>query len=134
MVERNLAKVEVAGSSLVFRSDENSICESNDFSRWNFYFRSTLFALMAELVDARDLKSLPAKAGCRFDSCLGHNGPRFHRGFFVFGSFLFTTIQSSGSINLVGYDGYRAMSCKTFFKILSREFLAVIAHQKMTVR
>jgi hypothetical protein len=58
LVERNLAKVEVAGSSLVFRSDENSIC------------------LMAELVDARDLKSLPAKAGCRFDSCLGHKRPR----------------------------------------------------------
>ena len=38
LVERNLAKVEVAGSSLVFRSKKNSICESNDFGRWNFLF------------------------------------------------------------------------------------------------
>ena len=53
---------------------------------------------------------------------------------FIIISFLISGVVWRTRVNPVGYDGYRAMSCKTFFKILSREFLAVIAHQKMTVR
>jgi hypothetical protein len=62
LVERNLAKVEVAGSSLVFRSVK--IPPTVEFF---------VSALVAELVDARDLKSLPTQVGCRFNSCRGHN-------------------------------------------------------------
>ena len=38
-----------------------------------------------------------------------------------------------GPVHIV-YDGYRSISCKTSFKILSREFLAATAHQKMETR
>ncbi len=53
--------------------------------RWNFSFKRIIHllrgagngsmvnaALVAELVDARDLKSLPTQVGCRFNSCRGH--------------------------------------------------------------
>ena len=73
LVERNLAKVEVAGSSLVFRS-RNSI----GGCRWNFLFRLSLSAFdcdvarVAELVDAQDLKSCFPQRKYGSDSRPGH--------------------------------------------------------------
>ena len=74
MVEHNLAKVGVAGSSLVFRS------ENSKPSGLEFFF--TLFvsfndgrkgdALVAELVDAQDLKSCLPQGEYGFNSRLGH--------------------------------------------------------------
>jgi hypothetical protein len=61
LVEHDLAKVGVAGSSLVFRS-KDSICQLQmefflfKLSR-NIYHRKSRIALVAELVDAQDLKS-----------------------------------------------------------------------------
>ena len=73
LVERNLAKVEVAGSSLVFRSKVPSVV-----CRWNFLFRLSLdrvgwVARVAELVDAQDLKSCFPQRKYGFDSRPGHN-------------------------------------------------------------
>jgi hypothetical protein len=57
LVERNLAKVEVAGSSLVFRS--NSICKSFDFVRWNFLFLPDSKANFAQSSRLADLLAGP---------------------------------------------------------------------------
>ena len=62
LVERDLAKVEVAGSSPVFRSDSIQ-------KRVEFFFEVTL---VAEQVDAQDLKSCLQKCGYGFDSRLGY--------------------------------------------------------------
>ena len=74
LVERNLAKVEVAGSSLVFRSKIPPLCGIFHFSpnaaaRWA---KRKRLALVVELVDTQDLKSCPTQVGCRFNSCRGH--------------------------------------------------------------
>ena len=74
MVEHDLAKVGVAGSSLVFRS-KKSKPNGLDFlfipfpdrlppEKWN--------ALVAESVDAQDLKSCLPKGEYGFDSRLRH--------------------------------------------------------------
>ena len=65
MVERDLAKVEVAGSSPVFRSAIPSR------RRREGIFILT-FTLVAEQVDAQDLKSCLQKCGYGFDSRLGY--------------------------------------------------------------
>ncbi len=65
MVERNLAKVEVAGSSLVFRSAKFHPPLVDGI----FCFK---VAPVAELVDAQDLKSCLPKGEYGFDSRLGH--------------------------------------------------------------
>jgi hypothetical protein len=67
LVERNLAKVEVAGSSLVFRSKNNSIHHDGIF-----YFSVSIFARVAELVDAQDLKSCCPQRQYGSDSRPGH--------------------------------------------------------------
>ena len=67
LVEHHLAKVEVAGSNLVFRS-KNSIRTSG----WNFLFTAIFGALVAKLVDAQDLKSCLQQCKCGFKSRLGH--------------------------------------------------------------
>ena len=41
-------------------------------------------ALVAELVDARDLKSLPTQVGCRFNSCRGHKSRSIDRFFYFY--------------------------------------------------
>ncbi len=63
LVEHDLAKVGVAGSSPVSRS---------------FFMRSTtLDARVAELVDALDLKSNDQQRSCRFDSGSGYKSSLF---------------------------------------------------------
>ena len=60
LVERNLAKVEVAGSSLVFRSHKDSTGKSNKQTGGIFYLSLSLYSSVtgvAEQVDAQDLKS-----------------------------------------------------------------------------
>ena len=60
MVEHNLAKVGVAGSSPVFRSKK-------------LLFKVILeAALVVELVDTQDLKSCDQQRSCGFKSRLGH--------------------------------------------------------------
>jgi hypothetical protein len=61
LVERDLAKVEVAGSSPVFRSESPASS--------GLFFE---FTLVAEQVDAQDLKSCLQKCGYGFDSRLGY--------------------------------------------------------------
>jgi hypothetical protein len=72
LVERNLAKVEVAGSSLVSRSNNKG-----DANR-PYLFYTGLFAdmdaVVVELVDTQDLKSCSPKSECGFDS-----RPRYNR-------------------------------------------------------
>ena len=79
LVERNLAKVEVAGSSLVFRSKKEIPFESLTTLAGGIFFvlgRSIFVeAPVAELVDAQDLKSCLPKGEYGFDSRLGHEGP-----------------------------------------------------------
>jgi hypothetical protein len=60
LVERNLAKVEVAGSNLVFRS-KLPTCSG--------FFLG--FPLVVELVDTQDLKSCSQQCECGFKSRLG---------------------------------------------------------------
>lgn len=43
------------------------------------------FALVVELVDTRDLKSLGTQVPCRFKSCPGHKGHSLMRGLFLCG-------------------------------------------------
>ena len=73
MVEHNLAKVGVAGSSLVFRSEKFQTL------RFGFFFATSFLivgyvqaALVAELVDAQDLKSCLPQGEYGFNSRLGH--------------------------------------------------------------
>ena len=61
LVERNLAKVEVAGSNLVFRSIKNSRIFRDFFCD----------PLVVELVDTQDLKSCLQQCKCGFKSRLG---------------------------------------------------------------
>ena len=71
MVERDLAKVEVAGSSPVFRSYPPQHQRRRIFSccKAGVFFVHTL---VAEQVDAQDLKSCLPKGGYGFDSRLGY--------------------------------------------------------------
>ena len=57
LVEHNLAKVRVASSSLVFRSNPGQII--------GVFFHQ---ALVVELVDTRDLKSREQQCSCGFNS------------------------------------------------------------------
>ena len=59
LVERDLAKVEVAGSNPVFRSKLESTSGAFKFYR---------DAWVVELVDTQDLKSCEQKRSCGFDS------------------------------------------------------------------
>ncbi len=61
LVERDLAKVEVTSSNLVCRSKLKNM-ECTRYSRWCAYHRKVLRALVVELVDTRDLKSLGVRA------------------------------------------------------------------------
>jgi hypothetical protein len=64
-----------------------------------------VLALVAELVDARDLKSLPTQVGCRFNSCRGHElKTRGDRGFFYFSGrkIIFMPEQWSNFFVMVG--------------------------------
>ena len=72
LVEHDLAKVGVAGSSPVFRS--------SSFPWKDFFFS----ALVVELVDTRDLKSLGTQVPCRFNSCLGHKRSLLMSGLFLY--------------------------------------------------
>jgi hypothetical protein len=74
LVERNLAKVEVAGSSLVFRSKKFHSRVSGLWPVEFFVLGRVIFvkAPVAELVDAQDLKSCLPKGEYGFDSRLGH--------------------------------------------------------------
>ena len=79
MVERNLAKVEVAGSSLVFRS-RNSIGSAGGIFYLGYLWwwggvmvrLDSEVARVAELVDAQDLKSCFPQRKYGFDSRPGH--------------------------------------------------------------
>ena len=63
LVEHDLAKVGVAGSSPVFRSSVlRRLAE-------DFFYQ----ALVVELVDTQDLKSCLQQCGCGFNSRLGHS-------------------------------------------------------------
>ena len=59
MVERDLAKVEVAGSSPVFRSEmqADSFCYLLFFSNTTSFFEAVSVTRVVELVDTQDLKS-----------------------------------------------------------------------------
>jgi hypothetical protein len=67
LVEHNLAKVGVAGSSPVFRSKNPNYVVWIFF--WLFFEPDTL---VAEQVDAQDLKSCSPKGEYGFDSRLGY--------------------------------------------------------------
>ena len=65
LVERDLAKVEVAGSSPVFRSKKIPLLKGG------FFFELPI-ALVVELVDTQDLKSCSPQRECGSDSRLRH--------------------------------------------------------------
>ena len=65
MVEHDLAKVGVAGSSPVFRS------KFHLHFAMEFFFKISV-ALVVELVDTQDLKSCWQQCQCGSDSRLGH--------------------------------------------------------------
>ena len=67
LVEHDLAKVGVAGSSPVFRSKNPSASRRRDFF---------LVALVVELVDTQDLKSCFPQRKYRFNSDPGHYSER----------------------------------------------------------
>ena len=66
MVEHDLAKVGVAGSSPVFRS------KNIQTFVFGFFFTLMFHTLVAEQVDAQDLKSCLPKGEYGFDSRLGY--------------------------------------------------------------
>ena len=68
MVEHDLAKVGVAGSSPVFRSKSSLDKEGIFFS----LFTEKIDALVVELVDTQDLKSCGQQWPYRFNSDPGH--------------------------------------------------------------
>ena len=71
LVEHDLAKVGVAGSSPVFRSES-----FHQLKLVEFFLTVTDIsglALVVELVDTQDLKSCLQQCGCGFNSRLGHN-------------------------------------------------------------
>ena len=65
LVEHDLAKVGVAGSSPVFRSNSPNHV-------FGFFFTVSFYTLVAELVDALDLKSSGPKGPYGFNSRLGY--------------------------------------------------------------
>jgi hypothetical protein len=73
LVERDLAKVEVAGSSPVFRSKIKKAVR--------LLFLFIVFTRVVELVDTQDLKSCDQQWSCGFNSHPGYKG-RFNSGFF----------------------------------------------------
>ena len=81
MVERNLAKVEVAGSSLVSRS-KNKIRFGHILKPFFLKvflkkkFPQEIVAQVVELVDTQDLKSCATQIAYGFDSRLGHNSTK----------------------------------------------------------
>jgi hypothetical protein len=79
LVERDLAKVEVAGSNPVFRSKLESTSGAFKFYR---------DAWVVELVDTQDLKSCEQKRSCGFDShpryIIDEKPSSLLEGFFVF--------------------------------------------------
>jgi hypothetical protein len=84
LVEHDLAKVGVAGSSPVFRSGfhlpSSSVASQLRRTRAGGIF----FALVVELVDTQDLKSCGQQWPCGFNSRLGHNlKPILMIGFFI---------------------------------------------------
>ncbi len=75
MVERDLAKVEVAGSSPVFRSETQSRYKAGFFFRflhWPVLDMQHRDAPVVELVDTQDLKSCDPQRSYGFNSRLGH--------------------------------------------------------------
>ena len=70
LVERNLAKVEVAGSSLVFRSKKHS--DRLITGRFFFDYLYPRFTRVAEQVDAQDLKSCCPQRQYEFDPRPGY--------------------------------------------------------------
>ena len=80
LVERNLAKVEVASSNLVFRSKFYPIHIGRTFSlkvfkkcfHWHIFALANELALVVKLVDTQDLKSCGQQWSCGFKSRLGH--------------------------------------------------------------
>lgn len=84
LVEHHLAKVRVAGSSLVFRSKEFQTPGFGIFCLWSFHFLFCIVALVVESVDARDLKSRFQQWECGFKSRPGHRSkPALSAGFFM---------------------------------------------------
>ena len=77
MVEHDLAKVGVAGSSPVFRS-------KNPVLRTGIFFKSDEDALVVELVDTQDLKSCGPQRPCGFDSRLRHKASHESERLFLF--------------------------------------------------
>ncbi len=70
LVEHDLAKVGVAGSSPVFRSNSSLV---EDFF-WSAWLRLVVqWALVVKLVDTQDLKSCLQQCECRFKSGPGHS-------------------------------------------------------------
>jgi hypothetical protein len=65
LVEHDLAKVGVAGSSPVFRSKNPNFGSG-------FFLSLSIDALVVELVDTQDLKSCGPQRPCGFDSRLRH--------------------------------------------------------------
>ena len=57
--------------------------------------RQKSVALVAELVDARDLKSLPTQVGCEFNSCPGHKSRSFDRLFLLLALDLISLLNES---------------------------------------
>ena len=81
LVEHDLAKVGVAGSSPVFRS------EITPFGKSRTGFFSPYGALVVELVDTQDLKSCSPQRECGFKSRLGHMfKPIFNGRYFLIGT------------------------------------------------
>jgi hypothetical protein len=73
LVEHDLAKVGVAGSSPVFRSQS-----SLRFRREDFFSSSIAFSLVVELVDTQDLKSCSQQCECGFKSRPGNKEKPVH--------------------------------------------------------
>jgi hypothetical protein len=76
LVEHDLAKVGVAGSSPVFRSESRQAGGVTGFflerfQRWKVVHKKGQ-ALVVELVDTQDLKSCSPQRECGFNSRLGH--------------------------------------------------------------
>jgi hypothetical protein len=71
LVEHDLAKVGVAGSSPVFRSESR---QAGGVTGFFFFgrFSQKGQALVVELVDTQDLKSCSPQRECGFNSRLGH--------------------------------------------------------------
>ena len=71
LVEHDLAKVGVAGSSPVFRSKSRPAGGGDGIFFWEIVSQNGT-ALVVELVDTQDLKSCDQQRSCGFNSRLGH--------------------------------------------------------------